>query len=207
VSTQPTSPDADLENLDYVVEWRPWLWRRPVADALEFLGDLRGKRVLEIGGRRARVTCLLARRGASVTMLDTHIPPEAHDEVRKWGVADCVRLVETTGGFDEVAGQRFDVVFTKSVLWSIEPLGPFLDAIDAHLAEGGKVAFVENYRGGRFLLAMRQVVHLGKFDYAQVYHGIRPDQLPLFRERFADVSARRHLYFVYTILRHKRQAG
>ena len=57
------------------------------------------------------------------------------------------------------------------------------------------------------LLALRQVVHLGKFNYAHQYHGIRRDQLPLFRERFADVMVRRHLYFVYTILGKKRQSG
>jgi hypothetical protein len=37
-------------DLEYFVEWRPYLWLTPVIHALEFLGDLRNKRVLEIGG-------------------------------------------------------------------------------------------------------------------------------------------------------------
>ena len=37
---------------------------------LRFLGNLEGKRVLDIGGRSGRMTSLFALLGASVTMLD-----------------------------------------------------------------------------------------------------------------------------------------
>jgi hypothetical protein len=36
-----TLKDGRRLDLDYFVEWRPWLWRRPVLNALAFLGDLR----------------------------------------------------------------------------------------------------------------------------------------------------------------------
>jgi len=194
-----TLPDGREVDLDYFIEWRPWLWRRPVREALRFLGDLDGKRVLEVGGRQARMASLFALHGARVTMLERRMPPEAQGEIETWGVADRVRLVETAGGFDEVGGERFDVLFTKSVLWSIEDLGGFLDALVPLLAPGGKVAFVENVRGGALLFWLREHVRREGCGYAQRYFGVRKDQIPLFRERFRDVRARRYRFLVWCI--------
>jgi SAM-dependent methyltransferase len=207
-------------NLSYFVEWRPYLWLKPVVHALEFLGDLRGKRVLEIGGRYGRMTSLFALLGAEVTMLektesckdevegvtilDESEVARAKDEVNKWGVADHVRLVQTKGGFDEISGETFDVIFTKSVLWCIEDLSRFLEQIDVHLADGGKVAFIENFRGGKTLLWLRRVLKgRGAFDYEHLYRGITPQQLPIFRRYFANVRIRRHRFFVYEIFGYK----
>ncbi len=201
-------PDGRKIDLDYFVEWRPWLWRRPVRQALRFLGDLRGKRVLEVGGRRARMAALFALLGAHVTMLERHLPPEAEAEVEKWGVAERVRLVPTKGGVDAVQGEQFDVLFTKSVLWSIEDLSGFLDGLAPLLAPGGKAAFLENYRGGRCLFWLRRhILHRGAFGWEKYYHGIRPDQLPLFRERFARVRVKRYLGLVYGIFGEARPAS
>ena len=84
----------------------------------------------------------------------------------------------------------------------------FLAKIDEYLAPGGKVAFVENFRGGQFLFWLRRnVLKRGRFAYESIYHGIRPEQLPLFRGRFDDVRIKRHLWLVYTILGHKRGDG
>jgi len=200
-------PDGQHADLNYFVNWRPWLWARPVADALAFLGDLRGKRLLEIGGSDARMTSLFALLGARVTMMDKHPSPQAETEIRKWKVEDRVRRVATAGGFDEIAGERFDAIFTKSVLWCIEYLAEFLDQIEVHLADGGKVAFVENYRGGRLHFWFRRnFVHRGDFGWEENYRGITPEQIDLFRDRFADLRARRYLTFVYGILGHKKRS-
>jgi protein-L-isoaspartate O-methyltransferase len=109
-------PDGQRVDLAYFVEWRPYLWQRPVARAFEYLGDLRGRRVLEIGGRSGRMSSLMALMGAHVTMLERGPVDQAIEEVHRWGVEDRVRLFHTSGEFDAVAGQRFDVLFTKSVL-------------------------------------------------------------------------------------------
>ncbi len=200
-----TSIDGRELDLMYFVEWRPYLWKRPIWNALEFVGDLRGKRVLEIGGRYGRMTSLFALRGAEVTMLDHADLAAAKSEVQKWGVADRVRLIRTRGGFEDIAGETFDVVFTKSVLWCIEDLRGFVEQIDLHLAVGGKVAFVENYRGGKLLFWLRRnVLRRGQFKYEQRYIGITPSQLPIFRECFAQTGIRRYRYFVYEIFGEKR---
>lgn len=201
-----TLPDGRQVDLTYFVNWRPWLWAPSVAHAMEFLGDLRGKRLLEVGGKDARMSSLLAMAGAEVTMLDIHLPACAHEEVAKWNVAGRVRLIETDGGFGCIAGETFDAVFTKSFLWCLEDLSGMLDQIDEHLAAGAKVAFVENYRGGTFLFWLRHVfVHGGMCPYTEAtFRNIRPEQIRLFHERFADVTVRRSRYFVYEVFGHKR---
>jgi len=198
-------PNGRHVDLDYFVRWRPWLWARPVANIVTFFGDLRGKRVLEIGGRDARMSTFFALLGAQVVMVDKRADPEGPAELQKWNVADRVRLIQTTGGFEEIRGEQFDAVFTKSVLWCIEDLAGFLDQIDAHLAKDGKVGFAENYRGGRLHFWFRRnFIHRGVFDWEKKYRGITPEQLNIFREKFADLKARRHLSFVYEILGHKK---
>lgn len=200
-----TLPDGRQVDLTYFVNWRPWLWAPSVAHAMEFLGDLRGKRLLEVGGKDARMSSLLAMSGAHVTMLELKLPEQAHAEVAQWGVADRVRLIQTRGDFSEVAGEKFDAVFTKSLLWSIEDLPGMLDQIAAHLATRGKVAFVENYRGGGFLFWVRRhFIYGGHNPYEQVFRCIRPEQLPLFYERFADVTVRRPRLLVYEVFGYGR---
>ncbi len=152
------------------------------------------------------MTSLFAMLGAHVTMLQKGGVSEAQAEVEKWGVADRVRLLSTDGGFDQIEGETFDAVFTKSVLWSIEHLGEFLTAIEAHLSEGGKVVFVENCLGGRCLQWVRRnVIRRGRFGYGCRYFGIRQDQLSLFRDQFDSVQVKRRLWAVYTILGQKKQ--
>lgn len=186
-------------DLDYCVEWRPYLWRRPVQQALAFLGDVSGKHILEIGGRSGKMSCLFAMQGARVTMLERGSVDAAQAEAKRWGVGDRVRAVATDGTMAAIAGQRFDIVFTKSVLWSIERLEPVLTAFDDHLAPGGRIAFVENNRGGKLLQWLRWHVAHRKTRYQHVYHGIRPDQLDLFRRHFDTVKVRSYLGLVYVI--------
>ena len=199
--------DGRSLDLDYFVEWRPYLWRRPLVEALTFLGDLRGKRVLEIGGRSGRIASLLALLGAQVTMLQQGSVSEAANEVGKWGVSDRVQLFATDGGFDCIAGEKFDVLFTKSLLWCIKDLAGFLTVLESHLSPGGKIAFVENVRGGALSFWLRRhVFHRGDFGYGEDYHGITTAQLAIFRQRFAEVRIKRHRLFVYGIQGQKQSA-
>jgi protein-L-isoaspartate O-methyltransferase len=197
-------PNGRQIDLSYFVEWRPYLWAGPVARTLRFLGDLQDKRVLEVGGRSGRMSCLFSLLGAETTMVEMSDLSAARTEVEKWGLTDRVRLIQSPDGFQGVADETFDVIFTKSVLWCIKPLAEMLSRLDAHLADAGKVAFVENYRGGKVLLwARRQMVRRERYVWERKYFGITPEQIPLFTERFNDVEVRRHWYFVYTILGRK----
>lgn len=202
-------PDGKEVDLNYFISWRPWLWAKPVASALEFISPLAGKHVLEIGGHDAKLSCLFAMMGANVTMVDKKESLElAEAEVAKWGVSNSVRLIKTQGGFEKIAGEKFDVIFTKSVLYCIEDLPGMLDQIDSCLATGGKIAFIENYRGGNLLMWMRRLfIYRGRHKGHLIYFNINPWQIQLFRDRFSDLTAWRHLYFIYTILGRKKPAG
>lgn len=201
-----TLADGRRLEWNYFVEWRPYLWAKPVRAALSFLGDVSGKRVLEIGGYSGRMTALFALLGAEVTMLQLGSTECARAEVEKWGVAGRVRLLSTDGGFARVEGETFDVVFTKSVLWSIPDLGSFIAEIDGHLDSGGKVAFVENSRGGKFVSWLREsVVHRKGCPWAECYYGITKDQLRIFPRHFDRVETRLHRWFVYEIVGYKRR--
>jgi hypothetical protein len=91
---------------------------------------------------------------------------------------------------------------------SIKELGLFLDQLDRLLAPGGKVAFLENLRGGRALFWIRRnFIWQKDRGYEDRYYGIRPSQIPLFRDRFADVTARRPRYFIYEIFGRKKARG
>jgi len=197
--------DGRLLDLDYFVEWRKWLWARPVQSALAFLGDIAGRRVLEIGGRSGRMAALFALLGAEVTMLQMGSTERARVEAEKWGVADRVRLLSSDGGFGPVSGETFEIVFTKSVLWCIPHLDEFLAEIDGHLGPNGKVAFLENVRGGAIVSWLREsVIHRKGVSWAPHYHGITKEHLGLFRQRFDHVQITRHGWFVYLIFGHKR---
>lgn len=197
--------DGRLLDLSYFVEWRPYLWARPVSRALRFLGDLAGQRVLEIGGRSGRMSSLFALLGAEVTMLEKGSTERARAEAAKWGVADRIRLISTDNGWPQVRGETFDVVFTKSVLWSIADLDAFIAQIDRHLAAKGRAVFLENVRGGRFVSWLRDsVVHRGRASWLPEYHGITTEHLDLFRRRFDRIQIRRHCWFVYEIAGYKQ---
>ena len=62
------------------------------------------------------------------------------------------------------------------------------------------MAFVENYRGGRVLFWVRRnLIHRSRFGWESHYVGIRPDQIPLFEERFASLRVQRHRFLVYAM--------
>lgn len=110
----------------------------------QFLGDLRGKRVLEYGCGLGEISVLLARSGAKVTAFDlsevsvnvTRRRTVAND------VADQVDLVVAPGEKLPFADESFDVVFGKAILHHLD-----VNSGWAHLYRvlkpNGKAAFTE----------------------------------------------------------------
>jgi len=110
----------------------------------EFLGDLYGKRALELGCGTGKMSALLARAGAQVTSFDlsamsVHV---ARTRAEVNGLADAVRLVVAAGERLPFANNSFDVVFGRAILHHLdvnlgagEPLRV--------LKPGGKAVFVE----------------------------------------------------------------
>ena len=199
--------DGRRVDVDAFIEWRPWLWREPVLEALGDIRSLAGKRVLDLGCRYGRMTVLFALRGAYAVGVDTYAEglTRAAEFARQWQVEDRTRFIAYDGNLAALGEGQFDLIFTKSVLWSIPNLADMLEQIDAALAPDGRIAFVENVRGGSAVMWLRRyVIHRGRGAYLDRYHGITRAQAPLFQRQFDEVMIRRRRFAIYTITGRKR---
>src|SRR5262245_34894827 len=110
--------DEASRRLDYCLEWRPWLWRQPAKQLLIPIERLRGQRILVIGGKSGRMSCLLAAAGAQVTAVDVwaEATERARTEAVRWGVSDRIDFITYDGDGRKLPPGPFDIIFTKSVL-------------------------------------------------------------------------------------------
>jgi SAM-dependent methyltransferase len=110
----------------------------------EFLGDLRGREVLEMGCGLGRLTTLLACSGAQVSAFD--LSPGSVDVARRraelHGVGDAVDVTVAAAEDMPYADESFDVVIGKGVLHHLDVAlaGPELHRV---LRPGGRAAFTE----------------------------------------------------------------
>lgn len=152
-----------LSHLSYFVEWGGKSWENLLAIALQdFLGeDIQGKKVLELGPGRGKMSCLFALLGADVTGVDTNasLIMAAKAEAQKMGVQDKIQSVLSLGTLDVVPDNAFDVVFARSVLVMIPELEGFLKAISTKLKPGGKIVFLENAYGNLLIYLLRYAKH------------------------------------------------
>ncbi len=110
----------------------------------DFLGDLRGRRVLELGCGLGELSCLLAKSGAEVTAFD--ISPlsvyVAEKRAEMLSVTENIRFCVAAGEALPFPSGSFDVIFAKGVLHHLhaETSRPELYRV---LKPGGKAAFTE----------------------------------------------------------------
>jgi len=136
--------------------------REPIfAAALEALGDVRGKRVLECACGTGLWSVVLAARGAKVTAFD--ISPEsvrvARERVRVNGLAEQVEVIESA--FEELLLEPggFDAVFGVFALhhFDLSAIGPQIHRL---LKDGGRAVFVEtSSRNPLLMLARKRIAH------------------------------------------------
>ncbi|MCU0605923.1 MAG: methyltransferase domain-containing protein [Candidatus Edwardsbacteria bacterium] len=128
----------------------------------DLLGDVRGKRVLDLGCGQGDLAVLLARAGARVTAVD--------------GSAGAIVAARRQAAFNGVRGIRFvradavalgtlgqfDLVTGRYILHHIEPFADFVPLLRCALAPGGRAVFIENSaRNPLLMLARRHLV--GRF--------------------------------------------
>jgi len=174
-----------LAHLDYFVEWGGWPWRRLVRLALEgFIGrDLTGLDVLDIGTRRGKMACLFSLLGARVVGIDKTpgFEEEARAEAERLGIADRVEFILTDGTLGALAGRRFDLVFTKSLLILVPNLPDFVKGINGLLKPGGRVCFIENGYGNFLVNWLRPFIHDWDWHRARYFTG---QEIKLLNETF-----------------------
>jgi SAM-dependent methyltransferase len=156
-------------DLGYFTEWGGKSWVNLVEQSLSYMGDIQGKRVLDIGCRYGKISALLSLMGADVTGVDIHKEhiEIAEQEARKWGVNPRFILYE--GSLDIFPDNHFDIIFTKSVLVVIPELNLFLQKINQKLKPGGMIVFIENSKGG-LLHYLRKIKHRNwNYDYVNFF--------------------------------------
>jgi SAM-dependent methyltransferase len=156
-----------LGQLSYFVHWRPRLWTPAVRWLIGDPARFRGTKVLEVGCRTGRLSCLFGLLGAEVLGVDlpaVGLEP-AWQEAARWGVSDRVRFLTYGGDPSTLPEGDFDFVVTKSVLVMIRELERFLGALSTRMRPGGELLAAENVAGGRLLnFVRRTVIHRGRTD-------------------------------------------
>jgi 2-polyprenyl-3-methyl-5-hydroxy-6-metoxy-1,4-benzoquinol methylase len=110
----------------------------------DFLGELRGGDVLELGCGKGELSTLLARSGARVTAID--VSPASIDVARRraqlHGVEGAIDFVVTAGEDLPLESESFDVIVGKAVLHHLDAdrAAPELHRV---LRPGGRAAFSE----------------------------------------------------------------
>jgi 2-polyprenyl-3-methyl-5-hydroxy-6-metoxy-1,4-benzoquinol methylase len=192
-----SSAQTVLANLPHFAEWGGGAWHGFLKDALEhFIGsDLSGQRVLDIGARYGRTASMFALLGAHVTAVDTDPAciVRARAETARWGVAERVELLQSTGELDIVPDDSFDLVFTKSVLIIVPRLEHFLEQVRAKLRANGKIVFIENARGLLPFHLLRLLKRETRARWSRTRYFARPEFAAL-RRIFRDVEIRTSFY-------------
>lgn len=114
------------------------------AGVTEFLGDMRGKEVLEYGCGLGLLSTLLARSGANVSTFDLSPSSIATARLRAEvnGVADGIEFSVAPGERLPYADDTFDVIFGKAILHHLD-VEQGWGELHRVLKPGGRAAFVE----------------------------------------------------------------
>jgi SAM-dependent methyltransferase len=177
--------DYRFEDCDYL-EHESW-----IAPAFARLGDLRGRRVLDLGCGHGMATVVLARRGAHVTGCDLSLGyvrearrrAAANDVNVDFIVCDGERLPFGDGTFERIWG--------NAVLHHLEP-GVAGREIYRVLAPGGLAVFCEPWAGNRVLNWARAALpYPGKHRTADETP-LRPEDLNSLREAFPRLRVEGH---------------
>jgi ubiquinone/menaquinone biosynthesis C-methylase UbiE len=108
----------------------------------KFLGDLNGKRLLEIGSGTGLISVLLAKSGAHVTSFDLS-PMSVRTTKQRAEINDVnIDPLVSAGEHLPFADESFEIIFGKSILHHLDPQVGKLD-ISRVLRKGGKAVFVE----------------------------------------------------------------
>ena len=118
----------------------------------EFLGNLKGKKILEYGCGFGLIAVLLAKSGGDVTAFDlsSGCVLTTAKQVKLNNVQAQVDLTIAGGEYTPFAKNSFELIFGKSILHHLLPV-PAKDEIFRLLKPGGKAVFIETLGMNFFL--------------------------------------------------------
>ncbi len=157
------------QSLSYYTEWggRSWLKLTQIAiDYLRSNGGFEGLEVLDLGTRYGKMAIYFAKLGAKVTGIDTNEKAieTARANAENEGVQD-IDFIHYDGDLNILPDNRFDIVFTKSVLIVVPDLAGFLVNLSKKLRSRGKVVFIENGKGPNIVSLLRRIKHKNKWNW------------------------------------------
>jgi SAM-dependent methyltransferase len=143
--------------IDHYVTHESW-----IAPALDALGDVRGKRVLDLGCGHGMASVVLARRGAQVTACDLS-PGYVREAQRRFTANDVNgQLVVCDGERLPFADETFDAIWGNAILHHLD-LTVAARELRRVLRPGGIGVFCEPWAGNRWLsLARAALPYPGK---------------------------------------------
>jgi len=201
--------DEVLANLNYFTQWGGRAWAHLCRHAIQYLDDLHGKTLLEIGPHYGRMSVCFALLGAKVIGIETSAADlkEAEAEARRWGVEANVSFVHYDGDLDHCQALNeleFDVIFTKSVLVLFgDSLFGYLQKLDRKLKTSGRCVFLENRYGGMICSALRkgQAILRGEKPHTS----LAPAQIRLINQVFHILMVKRTMIPpIYLIMAQKK---
>jgi len=154
---------------------------------IKMLGDLKGKKVLELGSGAGEGAVFMAKQGADVTATD--LSSGMLEVVKKVAALHDVTVKTAIASADDLSQFEkgsFDVVYAANLLHHVD-IARCLDSVKEVLKPGGVAAFWDP-------VAHNPVINI----YRRMAEGVRtPDEHPikrsdmkLFRERFNEVNYR-----------------
>jgi SAM-dependent methyltransferase len=165
-------------------------WIRP---AMARLGDLRARRVLDLGCGHGMASVVLARRGAQVTGLELSGGYLAEARARaicndtriEWVQADAQMLPFGDGSFDCVWG--------NAILHHLD-LERAADEIHRVLVPGGRAVFCEPWGDNPFLQAARRRLSYPGKNHTPDEEPLRSESLNVLRLRFPEMTTEGHQF-------------
>jgi SAM-dependent methyltransferase len=179
-----------VDDLDWFVGWRPWVWNPAVRHVVGSPERFRGKRVLELGFCTGKMSCYFGLLGATVLGVDlSYSQPEAANALaRDLNLAERVSFRKYDGNLAGLGDGQWDFVFTKSVLvlLPIEQAAPDLRRL---LKPGGQYLACENC-----------VLPFGLNRLRKHPYGVDQQTLNTLQKHFSNVESKRHYGLVSSIV-------
>jgi SAM-dependent methyltransferase len=163
----------------------------PLEYAYYLLGDVEGKRVLDLGCGSGENTALLARRGARVSAIDISVSllRLARRRVELHHVQDRTSLVASSAHALPVATGSIDVVFGIAVLHHLDLMMVQREVVRV-LKPGGRAIFQEPIRNSPIVRAVRRLIPYRAPDVSPYERPLTDRELAAFASAFASVRAR-----------------
>lgn len=158
------------------------------------LGDLRGKRLLDVGCGLGEASVYFALRGADVTSSD--LSPGMLDATTRLATLNGVSVTPHLSAAEDLRlppEARFDVIYAGNLLHHVD-IAPTLERLRPHLAEGGRVVTWDPLHYNPVINVYRAMASSVRTPDE---HPLKWSDIQLFRRKFRDVETR---YFWLTTL-------